>query len=137
MRLADGTLAGSVVTMEASVRNLVAIGVPVGLAVRTATGNPARVLGLADRGGSPPDVAPISSGSTPSTSVCGHGGRAPIRPAREHRADDHQCHTGERQRGDVLVAEHDAGDHRDDRDEVDGDRATRRADAHRAARPSR
>ena len=46
VRLADGTLAGSLVTMEASVRNLVAIGVPVGLAVRTATGNPARVLGL-------------------------------------------------------------------------------------------
>ena len=50
VRLADGTLAGSLVTMEASVRNLVAIGVPVGLAVRTATGNPARVLGLTDRG---------------------------------------------------------------------------------------
>jgi N-acetylglucosamine-6-phosphate deacetylase len=50
VRLADGTLAGSVVTMETSVRNLVANGVPVGAAVRAATGNPARVLGRADRG---------------------------------------------------------------------------------------
>jgi N-acetylglucosamine-6-phosphate deacetylase len=50
VRLADGTLAGSVVTMAASVQNLVAIGVPVGAAVRAATGNPARVLGLVDRG---------------------------------------------------------------------------------------
>jgi N-acetylglucosamine-6-phosphate deacetylase len=50
VRLADGTLAGSVVTMEASVRNLVANGVSVGAAVRAATGNPARALGLADRG---------------------------------------------------------------------------------------
>ena len=49
-RLADGTLAGSVVTMLESVQHLVAIGVPLGQAVRTATGNPARALGLTDRG---------------------------------------------------------------------------------------
>ena len=49
-RLPDGTLAGSVVTMAQSVRNLVACGIPVGQAVRTATGNPARALGLTDRG---------------------------------------------------------------------------------------
>jgi N-acetylglucosamine-6-phosphate deacetylase len=49
-RLGDGTLAGSVVTMRESVRNLVAQGVPIGLAVRSATANAARVLGLADRG---------------------------------------------------------------------------------------
>jgi N-acetylglucosamine-6-phosphate deacetylase len=49
-RLGDGTLAGSVVTMLESVRNLVAEGVPLGLAVRTATANPARALGLVDRG---------------------------------------------------------------------------------------
>jgi N-acetylglucosamine-6-phosphate deacetylase len=49
-RLGDDTLAGSVVTMLASVRNLVANGVPIALAVRSATANPARVLGLPDRG---------------------------------------------------------------------------------------
>jgi N-acetylglucosamine-6-phosphate deacetylase len=49
-RLADGTLAGSVVTMLESVRNLVESGIALGQAVRTATGNPARALGLADRG---------------------------------------------------------------------------------------
>jgi N-acetylglucosamine-6-phosphate deacetylase len=49
-RLADGTLAGSVVTMLESVQHLVTVGVPLGEAVRTATGNPARALGLADRG---------------------------------------------------------------------------------------
>jgi N-acetylglucosamine-6-phosphate deacetylase len=49
-RLADGTLVGSVVTMLDSVRNLVAACIPVGQAVRTATGNPARALGLTDRG---------------------------------------------------------------------------------------
>ena len=50
VRLADGTLAGSVVTMAQAVRNLVASGIPTGQAVRTATGNPARAMGLADRG---------------------------------------------------------------------------------------
>ncbi len=49
-RLADGTLAGSVVTMLESVQHLVTLGVPLGQAVRTATGNPARALGLTDRG---------------------------------------------------------------------------------------
>jgi N-acetylglucosamine-6-phosphate deacetylase len=49
-RLRDGTLAGSVVTMRESVRNLVGHGIPIGLAVRSATANPARALGLADRG---------------------------------------------------------------------------------------
>jgi N-acetylglucosamine-6-phosphate deacetylase len=49
-RLADGTLAGSVVTMAGCVRNLVAERVPVGAAVRAATGNPARVLGRSDLG---------------------------------------------------------------------------------------
>jgi N-acetylglucosamine-6-phosphate deacetylase len=49
-RLADGTLAGSVVTMLESLQHLVTLGVPLGQAVRTATGNPARALGLTDRG---------------------------------------------------------------------------------------
>ena len=49
-RLADGTLAGSVVTMAQSVRNLAASRIATGQAVRTATGNPARAMGWADRG---------------------------------------------------------------------------------------
>jgi N-acetylglucosamine-6-phosphate deacetylase len=48
--LADGTLAGSTLTMDAVLRNVVALGVPVGRAVRHTSANPARVLGLRDRG---------------------------------------------------------------------------------------
>ncbi len=48
--LVDGTLAGSTLTMDAVVRNAVSIGIPVARAVRHATANPARVLGLPDRG---------------------------------------------------------------------------------------
>jgi N-acetylglucosamine-6-phosphate deacetylase len=49
-RLPDGTLAGSCVTMLESISNLVRAGIPLGQAVRTGTANPARVLGLTDRG---------------------------------------------------------------------------------------
>jgi N-acetylglucosamine-6-phosphate deacetylase len=49
-RLADGTLAGSVLTMEVAVRTAVAMGVPTVEALRAATSNPADLLGLADRG---------------------------------------------------------------------------------------
>ncbi len=48
--LADGTLAGSTMTMDAAVRNVVSIGIPVARAVRHAGANPARVLGVSDRG---------------------------------------------------------------------------------------
>lgn len=48
--LADGTLAGSTLTMDAVLRNVASIGIPVARAIRYATGNPARVLGLSDRG---------------------------------------------------------------------------------------
>ncbi len=48
--LADGTLAGSTITMDTAVRNVVSIGVAVPRAVRYATANPARVLGATDRG---------------------------------------------------------------------------------------
>jgi N-acetylglucosamine-6-phosphate deacetylase len=48
--LRDGTLAGSVLTMERAVQNLVAIGVPASISIATATANPAHVLGLTDRG---------------------------------------------------------------------------------------
>jgi N-acetylglucosamine-6-phosphate deacetylase len=49
-RLPDGTLAGSELTMDVAVRHAVEVGVPIGAAVRHATANPARVLGLIDRG---------------------------------------------------------------------------------------
>jgi N-acetylgalactosamine-6-phosphate deacetylase len=48
--LTDGTLAGSTLTMERAVRNVVALGVPVARAVAMASTNPARVLGCGDRG---------------------------------------------------------------------------------------
>jgi N-acetylglucosamine-6-phosphate deacetylase len=48
--LADGTLAGSTVTMDAALQNVASLGIAVGAAVRHATGNPARVLGLPERG---------------------------------------------------------------------------------------
>lgn len=49
-RLRDGTLAGSELTVDAAVRNVASLGIAAGQAVRHATANPARVLGLADRG---------------------------------------------------------------------------------------
>lgn len=49
-RLPDGTLAGSVVTMPDAVRNCVAAGVAPVDALRAASTNPARLLGLHDRG---------------------------------------------------------------------------------------
>jgi len=49
-RLADGTLAGTSLTMDAAVRNMVAIGVSLDRAVEMASTIPAEVLGLADRG---------------------------------------------------------------------------------------
>jgi N-acetylglucosamine-6-phosphate deacetylase len=48
--LADGTLAGSTLTLDVALRNVVSIGIPLASAVRHVTANPARVLGLADRG---------------------------------------------------------------------------------------
>jgi N-acetylglucosamine-6-phosphate deacetylase len=49
-RLADGTLAGSVLTMDTAVRNLAALGASVVTAVDAATRVPARVLGRDDIG---------------------------------------------------------------------------------------
>jgi N-acetylglucosamine-6-phosphate deacetylase len=48
--LADGTLAGSTITIDTAVRNVASLGIPMGRAVRYATANPARGLDLADRG---------------------------------------------------------------------------------------
>jgi N-acetylglucosamine-6-phosphate deacetylase len=51
LRLADGTLAGSVLALDGAVRNLVAFGgVDLAAAVRAATSVPAAVLGAGDRG---------------------------------------------------------------------------------------
>jgi N-acetylglucosamine-6-phosphate deacetylase len=48
--LPDGTLAGSVVTMDRAVRNVVRLGLaPLGDAVRMASTNPAAALGLGER----------------------------------------------------------------------------------------
>ena len=49
-RLPDGTLAGSVLTLDAAVRTAVAMGVPAEAALRAATQAPATYLGLRDRG---------------------------------------------------------------------------------------
>jgi N-acetylglucosamine-6-phosphate deacetylase len=49
-RLPDGTLAGSVLTMDQAIRVACAAGVPLEHAIRAATTNPARLLGLHDRG---------------------------------------------------------------------------------------
>jgi N-acetylglucosamine-6-phosphate deacetylase len=49
-RLANGSLAGSVLTMDAALRNAVASGVDLTVASRLASGNAARYLGLDDRG---------------------------------------------------------------------------------------
>ncbi len=49
-RLADGTLAGSVLRMDQAIVNAVRWGVPLADAVRMATATPARVVGLCDRG---------------------------------------------------------------------------------------
>jgi N-acetylglucosamine-6-phosphate deacetylase len=49
-RLPDGTLAGSTLTMDQALRNVCSLDYPPARAVRYATGNPARVLGIADRG---------------------------------------------------------------------------------------
>jgi N-acetylglucosamine-6-phosphate deacetylase len=46
----DGTLAGSTITMLGAVQRVAALDVPVAAAVRHATGNPAAVIGAADRG---------------------------------------------------------------------------------------
>ncbi len=45
-RNSEGRLAGSTLTLDRAVRNLVALGTPLGAAVRMATLNPARLLGL-------------------------------------------------------------------------------------------
>ena len=50
VRLPDGTLAGSVLTMDEAVRNLVASGASLADAVHAASAAPARLLGRGDLG---------------------------------------------------------------------------------------
>jgi N-acetylglucosamine-6-phosphate deacetylase len=50
VRLADGTLAGSVLTMDRALRNLLHLGVPLAQAARRCATLPAAYLGLEDRG---------------------------------------------------------------------------------------
>lgn len=50
VRLADGTLAGSTLTMDQALRNLVALGLPLTEAALRTSGHAATYLGLADRG---------------------------------------------------------------------------------------
>lgn len=50
VRLEDGTLAGSVLTMDQAVRNVVRWGVPIAQALHMASVVPARMLGIADQG---------------------------------------------------------------------------------------
>ena len=50
VRLADGTLAGSVLTMDQAFRNLVSIGIPMHEAVHHVATNPADYLGESERG---------------------------------------------------------------------------------------
>jgi N-acetylglucosamine-6-phosphate deacetylase len=50
VRLPDGRLAGSVLTMDVAVRNLVGCGATVAAAVHAATAAPARLLGRSDLG---------------------------------------------------------------------------------------
>jgi N-acetylglucosamine-6-phosphate deacetylase len=57
VRLADGTLAGSVLTMDAAVRNLVGSGAPLPHAVHAAATAPANLLGRDDLGTLRPGIA--------------------------------------------------------------------------------
>src|SRR5208283_3020129 len=50
-RNAEGNLAGSTLTLDRAVRHMVELGVPLAEAVRMATWNPARVLGIEGRKG--------------------------------------------------------------------------------------
>ncbi len=65
--LPDGTLAGSTLTLDQAVRNVVGLGVPVERAVEMATTIPADVLGLRERGrlapGARADLVALDAGS--------------------------------------------------------------------------
>ena len=57
VRLADGSLAGSVLTMDRALRNLLRLGLPLAEAARRCATLPAEYLGLSDRGRLVPGAA--------------------------------------------------------------------------------
>lgn len=65
-RLPDGTLAGSILTMDQAVRNLLSLGIPLPEAVAAATSIPATLAGRPELGtlrpGTPADVAVLDDG---------------------------------------------------------------------------
>jgi N-acetylglucosamine-6-phosphate deacetylase len=75
VRLPDGTLAGSVVTMDAAVRNLVASGASLASAVHAASAAPARLLGRDDLGvlqpGAPAHVTVLDGDLRPVRTLVG------------------------------------------------------------------
>lgn len=79
VRLADGTLAGSTLTMDQALRNLVAIGLPLADASARTSLHAARYLGLADRGvlqgGAWADVVALDAPSLRPVSVTLEGER--------------------------------------------------------------
>jgi N-acetylglucosamine-6-phosphate deacetylase len=68
-RLADGTLAGSVLTMDGAVRNAAGAGVGLADAVHAASTTPAAVLGLTDRGSIAPGLRADLVALTPALEV--------------------------------------------------------------------
>ena len=74
-RLSDGTLAGSVLTMDAAVRNLVDAGADLPAAIEAATAAPARSAGRHDLGrlavGSPADIVVLSDDLTVERTLVG------------------------------------------------------------------
>jgi N-acetylglucosamine-6-phosphate deacetylase len=75
VRLPDGTLAGSVLTMDEAVRNLVASGASLAAAMHAASAAPARLLGRDDLGvlrpGAPAHVAVLDEGLRPLRTLVG------------------------------------------------------------------
>jgi N-acetylglucosamine-6-phosphate deacetylase len=75
VRLPDGTLAGSVLTMDEAVRNLVAAGAPLAAAVQAASTAPARLLGRNDLGrlrpGAPAHLAVLDEALRPVRTLVG------------------------------------------------------------------
>jgi N-acetylglucosamine-6-phosphate deacetylase len=74
-RLADGTLAGSVLTMDQAVRNLIELGVRIEDAVAAVSAVPARVLRRSDLGrltpGAPADIVVLDDGLKPLRTLIG------------------------------------------------------------------
>jgi N-acetylglucosamine-6-phosphate deacetylase len=75
VRLADGTLAGSVLTLDEAVRNLVGLGAPVDEALAAASTIPARLLGRDDVGtlapGAVADVVVLGDALAPLRTLVG------------------------------------------------------------------